>query len=124
MTDRFLCGVIVAPGADRSSGEEEWNLEAHSSLGLEGSKLSWAGQGWARWTLGAYPACQWLANTEDAAHAGAGPWHCSIPAFVHRSLVPMLGWGQGTLELVTELKVNVAMVSASCFNDSGYLCDP
>lgn len=51
MTDRFLCGVKVAPGADKgSSGEEEWNLEVHSSLGLEGCKLSWAGQGWARWT--------------------------------------------------------------------------
>ena len=57
----------------RSSGEEEWNLEAHSSLGLEGSELSWAGQCWARWTQEAYPACQCVANTEDAAHAVQAP---------------------------------------------------
>lgn len=74
MSDSLLCGAKQAPGADeRSSSEEEWGLYAHPSLGLEGSELSWAGQGWAWWTQEAYPACWCSANTEDVARRGAGP---------------------------------------------------
>lgn len=44
---------------------------AHPSLGLEGSELSWAGQGLV--DTGSLPSLQVLANTEDVAHGGTAP---------------------------------------------------
>ena len=86
-----------------------WGLEAHPSLGLEGSVLSWAGQGWACWTEEAYPACQCLANTENVAHGGAGPLALFHPRSCPHVCGTHGGLGPGqTLKLVTELKVNVA----------------
>lgn len=59
------------PAVKRNGG-----LDAHPGVGLEGSELSWTGQG--LWTQEAYLAAA-VGPTQDVAHGGAGSFGIPTP---------------------------------------------